>query len=119
MSSRLRAVTCQRCGSGFVLTTNYLDLLARRGVKVVVPALCPTCFLATGPLRKERGKVKWFDSRKHYGFIITEEGKEVFFHEKQVLGDGLDGPKEGQVALFHVGYRVEGPEALNVELTRG
>ena len=84
-SSRLRAVTCQRCGSGFVLTTNYLDLLARRGVKVVVPALCPTCFLATGPLRKERGKVKWFDSRKHYGFIITEEGKEVFFHENRFL----------------------------------
>jgi CspA family cold shock protein len=91
---------------------------ARRGAKAVVPVLCPTCFLKKGPLPKERGKVKWFSPRKHYGFIVTEQGDEVFFHQRQLLTDDREA-HEGEAARFHVRGTPKGPEALNVELGEG
>jgi cold shock CspA family protein len=118
MSGQLETATCQRCGSGFVLTTNFLDLIQRRGGKVIVPLLCPTCFLKTGPLPKQQGKIKWFNPRKRYGFIVTEEGEDAFFHQRQLLADNNVQPREGQVVRFHLHYPVKGPEALNVELVK-
>ena len=114
MSSQHQVVTCQRCGRGFLLTTSYRDFLGRRGAKVVTPVLCMTCYLKAGPLPKQQGKVKWFSPRKHYGFIITGEGKEVFFHQHQLLGGNE--VHKGQMAWFHIRHSVKGPEALNVEL---
>jgi hypothetical protein len=80
MVCQLRSATCQRCGSGFVLTATYEDLLDRRGIKVATPLLCPTCFLTKGPMPKKRGEVKWFNPRKRFGFIVSEDGEELFFH---------------------------------------
>jgi CspA family cold shock protein len=119
MSDQLQVLVCQRCGRGFVLTSTYLDLLARRGKKVLVPVLCPTCFMKKGPLPKQRGKVKWFNPHKHYGFITTGEGKDVFFHQRQILEEYEDKVHEGQTARFHIRYSPKGPEALNVEMIEG
>jgi CspA family cold shock protein len=116
MEPQMQSAVCQRCGTGFVLTSSYTDLLARRGAKVIVPLLCPTCFLTQGPLPKQRGEIKWFSPRKHYGFIISEEGEDVFFHEQQLLGNTNRGPEQGQTVRFHLHYPIKGPEALNVEL---
>jgi len=114
MSNQHKAAVCQRCGRGFILTTTYRDLLGRRGAKVVTPVLCTTCFVKGGPLPKQRGRVKRFSPHKHYGFIVTGKGEEVFFHQHQLLGGNE--VREGQTAWFHVCYSVKGPEALNVEL---
>jgi CspA family cold shock protein len=116
MSDRLEVVICQRCGRGFIVTANYCNMRARRGAEVVIPVLCPTCFLKKGPLPKERGKVKWFNPRKHYGFIVTEQGDEVFFHQRQVLTGDREEVHEGEAARFHVRGTAKGPEAVNVEL---
>jgi CspA family cold shock protein len=116
MSSTRKAAICQQCGSGFIQTSTYMDLLARRQVQVVVPVLCPTCFLTKGPLPKQQGKVKWFSPKKHYGFIISDTGEEVFFHQDQVLRQDHPEPKDGQDVRFHLHYPIKGPEALNVEL---
>jgi CspA family cold shock protein len=116
MPEQLQTIVCQRCGRGFTLTDNYRTLRARRGAAVVEPVLCPTCFLNNGPLPKEHGKVKWFNPHKHYGFIVTEEGEEVFFHQRQVLEGTANEAQEGQTARFHLRYAEKGPEALNVEL---
>jgi CspA family cold shock protein len=72
--------------------------------------------LTRGPLPKQRGRVKWFDTRKHYGFIDAEQGGDAFFHETQLLAEQKATPREGQVVRFHLRYSVKGPEALNVEL---
>jgi cold shock CspA family protein len=116
MPDRLQAIVCQRCGRGFVLTSTYRDFLARWGTRVVVPVLCPTCFFKTRSMPKRDGRVKWFDPRKHYGFIVTGGGEEIFFHQRQILGGSGNEVHEGQMAWFHVRHAAKGPEALNVEL---
>jgi CspA family cold shock protein len=116
MTRELKSATCQQCGSGFVLTATYEDLLERRGARVVIPLLCPTCFLIAGPMPKEHGEVKWFNPHKHYGFIVSEEGEELFFHERQLVEEGDKHPREGETVRFHVHYPIKGPEALNVEI---
>lgn len=116
MPKQLQTVICQRCGRAFSTSPTYLDFLARRGVRVVVPVLCPACFTKTGSLPKRRGQVKWFNPRKGYGFVTTEEGEEVFFHETQLVeNDGME-LSEGRQVRFHVHFPRKGPEALNVEL---
>jgi CspA family cold shock protein len=117
--NELQMIVCLRCGRGFMLTSTYLDLLQRRDARVVVPVCCPTCFLTEKPLPKQRGEVKWFNPRKHYGFIATETGEEVFFHRRQLLEDNGQAPCEGQKVRFHLCYPPKGPEALNVELIEG
>jgi cold shock CspA family protein len=116
MSEQMSVVECTRCGSSFILSENYCDWLARRGVKVIQPMLCPTCFMKVGPLPKQRGVVKWFNPGKHYGFIGVEEGEDVFFHQRQIIGSDERETHEGQTARFHMRYAEKGPEALNVEL---
>jgi len=118
MATKYQTATCQRCGAGFVLTPSYLDLLARRGAHVIRPVLCPTCFLSKGPMPKRHGRVKWFNPRKNYGFLVTEEGEDVFVHQHQIV-DGNLPLSEGQEVRFHVRYPVKGPEALNVEVLEG
>jgi CspA family cold shock protein len=116
MGDELEVVVCQRCGRGFVLTVTYRDFLMRWGREVIVPVLCPTCFTKAGPLPKEQGEVKWFSSRKHYGFITIEEDTDVFFHQQQLLDDVQSTPQEGQSVRFHMRYSPKGPEAVNVEI---
>ena len=53
------------------------------------------------------GKVKWFDSKKGYGFITGENGKEI-------LTDGFKSLNEGQAVEFEVGSGAKGEQAVNV-----
>jgi cold shock CspA family protein len=117
MSSPSKLIVCQRCGRGVILTKTYRDLLERKKAKVVDPVLCPTCFLADGPLSKQYGRVKWFNPHKHYGFIVADRGEDVSFHESQLLDDTGHRLQTGQRVRFHLHQAVKGLEALNVELS--
>jgi CspA family cold shock protein len=99
-----------------MLTDTYLDLLERRDARVVVPVLCPTCFLKDKPFPKQRGVVKWFSPRRGYGFVIIDSGEEAFFHQEQLLEHSDQTLRQGQTVRFHLHYPPKGPEALNVEL---
>lgn len=48
------------------------------------------------------GKVKWFNPRKGYGFIATENGKDVFVHYASISGDGYKTLVEGDAVSFDV-----------------
>lgn len=61
-----------------------------------------------------KGKVKWFNASKGYGFITTEEGNDVFVHYSAIKGDGYKSLDEGQVVEFEVTSGPKGPAAANV-----
>jgi CspA family cold shock protein len=118
MSDQFEMIECQRCRQGFLLTPTYCDWLSRRGVEVILPVLCPTCFTKAGPVPKKLGKVKWFDTNKQYGFIVAEDGEEVFVHQQQIIEGEASEVCEGQPVAFHVRQGSKGPKALNVELVK-
>ncbi len=43
-----------------------------------------------------QGKVKWFDPRKGYGFIVGPEDQDVFVHYSQIHSDGFQSLKDGE-----------------------
>jgi CspA family cold shock protein len=45
------------------------------------------------------GNVKWFDSKKGFGFIINPEGKDVFVHFSSIEGDGFRPSRTGNGRL--------------------
>jgi CspA family cold shock protein len=63
---------------------------------------------------KERGKVKWFSSRKGFGFITRQNGEEIFVHFRSISGDGHRILKEGQLVEFLVGKNDKGLQAEDV-----
>ena len=62
------------------------------------------------------GKVKWFDSKKGYGFITEESGKEIFVHFSGIAAEGFKSLNEGQTVEFEVGTGAKGEQAVNVTL---
>jgi CspA family cold shock protein len=100
---------------GFMMTENYRAFLERRGTNLIIPVQCLNCFWHDGPLPKHRGQVKWFNQHRRYGFILDEDGHEVFFHQEQLVERDDGELKEGEPVRFHVRYAPKGPEAVNVE----
>ncbi|MEI7640257.1 MAG: cold-shock protein [bacterium] len=64
-----------------------------------------------------KGKVKWFNEKKGYGFIEQEGGKDVFVHFDAIKMDGFKTLREGEEVNFDVVDGAKGPQASNV--TRG
>ena len=61
------------------------------------------------------GKVKWFDNKKGFGFIIEETGQDVFVHHSAILGQGFKTLNEGEVVQFAVVESNKGLKAQNVQ----
>lgn len=61
-----------------------------------------------------KGKVKWFNSEKGFGFIETEEGNDVFVHFTAIQSEGFKTLDEGQSVEFNVVQGNRGPQAENV-----
>lgn len=62
-----------------------------------------------------KGKVKWFNPTKGYGFITPDEGdKDLFVHHSSIQGDGYKSLKEEQSVTFDVEDGDKGPQAVNV-----
>ena len=61
-----------------------------------------------------RGKVKWFNNQKGYGFITPESGKDVFVHHSVIQGEGYKSLEEGQEVEFEIEKGPKGEQAKNV-----
>ncbi len=61
-----------------------------------------------------RGKVKWFNPEKGYGFIARDDGRDVFVHHSAIQMEGLRTLEEGQLVEFDVVEGARGPQAANV-----
>lgn len=65
--------------------------------------------------KTEKGKVKWFDSAKGYGFIARDNGEpDVFVHFKAIINDGYKSLSEGQRVEFVVQTGMKGLQAAEV-----
>jgi CspA family cold shock protein len=61
-----------------------------------------------------KGRVKWFNDAKGYGFIEQETGEDVFVHFTAIQTDGFKTLAEGQQVEFEVTDGKKGPQAANV-----
>ncbi len=61
-----------------------------------------------------KGRVKWFNESKGYGFIEQEEGSDVFVHFSAIQEEGFKTLREGQEVEFDIVSGPRGPQAENV-----
>lgn len=66
---------------------------------------------------KIRGKVKWFNESKGFGFIESS-GKDYFVHFSAIQNNGFKTLPEGAKVLFKAGKGPKGPQAEDVELIK-
>jgi cold shock protein len=61
-----------------------------------------------------KGKVKWFNDSKGFGFLEQEGGEDVFCHFSAITGDGFKSLQEGDDVEFEVVKGPKGLQAANV-----
>ena len=61
-----------------------------------------------------RGTVKWFDTRKGFGFIQMEGSPDIFVHYSSISGEGFKDLEEGDPVEFTLEDGPKGPHALQV-----
>lgn len=63
---------------------------------------------------RSRGKVKWFNERRGFGFIEREDGDDLFVHYSAITMEGFKTLEEGQEVEFEIAEGPKGLQATNV-----
>jgi cold shock protein len=61
------------------------------------------------------GTVKWFDTKKGFGFIVGPEGQDVFVHFSSIEGDGFRSLKDGETVDYEIAQGAKGYSATRVK----
>jgi ribosomal subunit interface protein len=64
----------------------------------------------------ERGRVNTLFSEEGYGFILTRDGRDIYFHRNSVLNGGFERLRVGTEVRFSEEQGEEGPQASTVEI---
>ena len=75
-----------------------------------------TSRISTTDSGREQGTVKWFNTRKGYGFITRDQGEDVFVHLRNIKGSGRKAIHEGERVSFIVISSDKGPQADQVKM---
>ena len=79
-----------------------VDLRKNKNVKVVIKVV--------------RGRVKWFNNEKGYGFIEYTDKEDIFVHYSAINQEGYKTLQEGQLVEFNLLETSKGYQALNVSV---
>jgi len=61
------------------------------------------------------GRVKWFNAKKGYGFIVPDDGsEELFVHYSDIEIDGFKTLRQGEEVTFEKVDSPKGPKAVKV-----
>jgi CspA family cold shock protein len=64
------------------------------------------------------GKVKWFDNKRGFGFILQDTGQDVFVHHSSIMGNGYKTLQEGELVNYELVSSDKGPKAERVQRAR-
>jgi cold shock protein len=76
--------------------------------------MCSICTEEDNTVARIKGKVKWFNNAKGYGFIGRDDGPDVFVHYSGITADGYKSLQEGDDVEFEIVDGQKGPQAANV-----
>lgn len=65
-----------------------------------------------------KGRVKWFNDQKGFGFIEVEGAKDVFVHHSSIQGEGFKSLQEGDEVEFEITQGPKGSNATNLRILR-
>jgi len=63
------------------------------------------------------GTIKRLVRERGFGFILGQDGTELFFHRSALQGQGFDALAEGQAVEFEVERGDKGPRAVNIKVS--
>ena len=63
---------------------------------------------------RSRGRVKWFNERRGFGFIERSDGDDLFVHYSAINDEGFKTLEEGQEVEFDIVESPKGLQAANV-----
>jgi CspA family cold shock protein len=61
-----------------------------------------------------KGRVKWFNEQKGFGFITQEDGDDLFVHYSSIKQDGFKSLREGDDVEFDIAQGKKGLQAVDV-----
>ena len=79
-----------------------------------MPQLKSAALTEKGDQSMPTGKVKWFNPQKGYGFLVSDDGEDVFCHYSSIQ-DGSRNLTEGEKISYEVGKTEKGLSAKNVQ----
>ena len=65
---------------------------------------------------RQTGTVKWFNDNKGFGFILPQNGDDLFVHFRSIRGEGHRTLYEGQEVAFAIEENQKGLQAEDVEI---
>ena len=65
-----------------------------------------------------KGRVKWFNNEKGYGFIDYKDKEDIFVHYSAINHDGYKSLSEGQYVEFNLLETTKGYQALDVSVIK-
>jgi cold shock protein len=71
-------------------------------------------FIEVGMAETRRGKVKWFNDAKGYGFIEHPSGRDVFVHFSSIMAQGFKTLRDGETVEYEITEGDKGLHAANV-----
>lgn len=114
MVLRDKILRCSECESDFLFGVDEQRAMMENG-EIVEPRLCPACEREGGTQMTLSCYVKWFDSRRGYGFITRDDGGgDAFVHHSDILGYGFKVLNEGEKVRFELQHSPKGGRAINV-----